>query len=236
MPARRRARIIARFGTSEDSEPGTSRLCEVCADVSLMSGAAIMLMSGEMPAGLCATDGVSALIEELQYTLGEGPCVDAYREDRPVLEPDLADPVIPRWSAFTPPALAAGALAVFGFPLRAGAVRLGALNLYRDRRGVLTGDQHADALVLAEVTALAVLTKQARAPEGEVGVDIELRLVVHEAAGMIAAQLQVTVAEALLRLRAHAFATDRLISDVADDVVANRLRLDDPHRDQSPPA
>ena len=68
---------------------------------------------------------MSKVIEELQYTLGEGPYVDAYRQDTVVAEPDLADPVTRRWPIFTPPALAAGARAVFGFPLRVGTVRLG---------------------------------------------------------------------------------------------------------------
>ena len=93
-----------------------------------------MLMSGEIPRGsVCTTDSVSALIEQLQYDLGEGPCVDACQLDRPVSEPDLADPAVPRWLAFTGPAVAAGARAVFGFPLQVGAVRLGALNRQEGR-------------------------------------------------------------------------------------------------------
>jgi GAF domain-containing protein len=124
-----------------------------------------MLMSGDLPRGsLCTTDEVSQLIEELQYTLGEGPCVDACRQDQVVAEPDLADPVTRRWPAFTLPALRAGVRAAFGFPLRAGTVHLGALNLYRDSPGPLTGDQHTDALMVAEVAARSVLEVQAGAP------------------------------------------------------------------------
>ena len=114
----------------------TVRLCQVCADVTGVTGAGIMLMAGDVARGsVCTTDAVSALMEQLQYDLGEGPCVDAYRQDRPVLEPDLADPVEPRWLAFTGPVLDAGARAVFGFPLQVGAARLGALNLYNNRAG-----------------------------------------------------------------------------------------------------
>ena len=127
-----------------------------------MTGAGIMLMSGDLPRGsVCTTNKVSALIEQLQYALGEGPGVDAYLEDRSMLEPDLAEPVWPRWLAFTGPAVEAGVRAVFGFPLHVGVVRLGALNLYRDRPGLLTDDQHADALVMADVAAQAVLVLQA---------------------------------------------------------------------------
>src|SRR5882724_3043815 len=121
------------------AEPETKRLCEVCAAVTGMSGAGIMLMSDDVPRGsICTTNEVSALIEQLQYDLGEGPCVDAYRTDQPVLEPDLVDPHTRRWPAFSGPAVDAGVRAIFGFPLQVGAVRLGALNLYRERLGVLT--------------------------------------------------------------------------------------------------
>ncbi|HTN80340.1 MAG TPA: GAF and ANTAR domain-containing protein [Acidimicrobiales bacterium] len=230
MPGDRRERIVARL---IGSEPGaeTARLCRVCAEVTGMTGAGIMLMSGDIAHGsLCTTDGVSALIEQLQYDLGEGPCVDAYQLDRPVLEPDLADPAEPRWLAFTGPALAAGARAVFGFPLHVGAARLGALNLYSDRAGSLGGEQHADALVMAEVAAQTVLLLQADAPPGLVAAELEagadFQLVVHQAAGMVSVQLGITVAQALVRLRAYAFGNDRALTDVARDVVARSLRFD----------
>jgi hypothetical protein len=189
-----------------------------------------MLMSGDIPHGsLCTTNEVSHLIEELQYTLGEGPCVDAHQQGRVVGEPDLADPLIYRWPAFSPPALRAGVRAVFGFPLRVGTVRLGALNLYRDRVGPLTDDQHADALVMADVTTRWVLEAQAGSLAGTVAValeaDADFHFVVHNAAGMVSVQEGISVTEALIRLRAFAFSHDRLLADVAEDIVARRLRL-----------
>ena len=170
MAGERRLRILARLVGDGAPDLETRRLCEVCAEVTGMSGAGIMLMSGDVPRGsVCTTNEVSDLIEHLQYALGEGPCVDAYNEDRPVLEPDLAEPAMPRWQAFAGPAIDAGVRAVFGFPLQVGAVRLGALNLYRDRPGPLTDDQHADALVMADVAAQAILVLQANAPPGTAG-------------------------------------------------------------------
>src|SRR2546428_8481049 len=109
----RRIRALWSSGATPEREP--ARLCEVCADVSLMTGAGIMLMTGDVQRGsVCSSNDVSALIEELQYTLGEGPCVDAYHEDRPVLEPDLASQGASRWLAFASPAVAAGAPTVLG--------------------------------------------------------------------------------------------------------------------------
>ena len=200
-------------------------------DVIGVTGAGAMLMSRDVTQGsLCSTNAVSELIEELQYTLGEGPCVDAYHEDRVVLEPDLADPRTPRWFAFTPKAVEAGARAVFGFPLRVGAVRLGALNLYQDRPGPLSDDQHADALVMADVLAAWVLDMQAHAPPGalaeELQSDTDFYAVVHNATGVVSVQLGVSVTEAMIRLRAYAFAHERLLRDVAQDVVARRLRVE----------
>jgi GAF domain len=190
-----------------------------------------MLMSGDIPRGsLCTTNAVSQLIEELQYTLGEGPCVDAYRQDQVVAEPDLAEQAGSRWLAFTPPALEAGVRAVFGYPMRVGSVRLGVLNLYRDRASPLTDDQHADALVLADVAARWVLEAQAGAPLDTVAAELEIgadfHFAVHNAAGMISVQLGISITEALIRLRAFAFSNERLLADVARDVVARTLRLE----------
>ena len=208
----------------------SARLCGACAGIVGVSGAGVMLMSGDIPRGsLCTTDGVSELIEELQYTLGEGPCVDAYQQDKVVAEPDLADPVTRRWPAFTPPALQAGVRAVFGFPLRVGTVHLGALNLYRDLPGPLTGDQHADALVVADVAARWVLEAQAGAPVDVVAEELEVsadfHFAVHNAAGIVSVQEGISVTEALIRLRAFAFSSDRPLADVAHDVISRRLRL-----------
>ena len=228
----RRLRILARLSGRAAPELETKRLCEVCADVAAMDGAGIMLMSGDVPRGsVCTTDTVSALIEQLQYDLGEGPCVDAYHEDRPVLESDLAEPVNVRWPAFTGPVLDAGVRAVFGFPLHVGAVRLGALHLYRDRPGPLTDEQHADALVMADIAAQAVLVLQANAPPGQLATALmasaDFQYVVHQASGMVAVQLDVSVAEALIRLRAYAFGNDRPLAEVTRDVVARLLRFDE---------
>lgn len=239
MAGERRLRILAELDRDTAPHHETRRLCEVSGEVIGVSGAGIMLMSGDTPQGaLCSTNEVSAFIERLQFDLGEGPCVDAYHHDRPVLEPDLASPVTPRWLAFSGPALEAGARAVFGFPLQFGAVRLGALDLYCDRPGPLTDDQHADALVMAHLAAETVLVMQAQAPPGHLAEVLEaggdFQYVVHQASGMVAAQLGISVAKALIRLRAYAFGNDRPLAEVAEDVVARTLRFDDGSGEKDP--
>ena len=232
MTGGRRRRFLAELEAGSAADITAVVLCGVCRNVTGMSGAGIMLMSGDLPLGSIGTTGtVSALIEDLQYTLGEGPCVDAYQLGVPVLEPDLADPVVPRWQAFTGPALDAGVRAVFGFPLEVGGVRLGALNFFAERPGRLSDDQHADALVAADISAEAVLIMQAKESVGVLAAELEqgsnFQYVVHQAAGMVSAQLEVSIAEALVRLRAYAFAHQRLLGQVAADVVGRDLRFDD---------
>jgi hypothetical protein len=93
MPGGRLGRILAELSAGGQGW-SSARLCRVCPGIAGVTGAGVMLMSGEILRGsLCTSDGVSQVIEELQYTLGEGPCVDAYRQDTVVAEPDLADPV-----------------------------------------------------------------------------------------------------------------------------------------------
>jgi GAF domain-containing protein len=226
----RRLDILTRLSVRSGEVPHGIRLCEVAVDVTDVTGAGVTLIGDDgSPTAVCTTDAVSALVEELQYTLGEGPCIDAYRQDRPVLEPNLADPGTVRWIAFTGLALEAGVRGIFGFPIRSGGAAFGALDLYCDQPGPLSDGQHAYALAVADLAAPVLLAKQANAPPGELAADLATgatsRWVVHRAAGMVAVQLGVSVGEAVVRLRGYAFANNRILSDVAEAVVARELRF-----------
>lgn len=209
------------------------QLSAACAGVAGVTGSGIMLMIDDVRRGsLRTTDRVSATVEDLQFELGEGPCVDAHVGQCPVLEPDLAFPVVERWPAFTPRAVDAGVGAVFGFPLSVGDVRLGSLDFYRATPGPLGGEQEADAGRLAELIAIELLGLQANAAIGEIapelrsGADLQDR--VHQATGMVAVQLGVGVAQALGALREHARSHSLHLGEVADEVVGRRLRFGPP--------
>ena len=111
-----------------------------------------------------------------------------------------------------------------------GDVRLGVLDLYRDEPGPLTDEQHADALAMADIGARSVLIAQSDAPAGQLAAELESEssfpYVVHQASGMVAAQLGISVGQAMLRLRAHAFGNDQPLREVADAVIARTLRFD----------
>ena len=168
------------------------------------------------------TDAVSGLLAELELTLGEGPGQDAGACGGPVLASDLGEvDAVRRWPVFSPAARRAGAAAIFAFPLRVGAIRAGVMGLYRDRPGPLSAFQLGDALVFADTATLLLLD----APGGQPA-DLALhRAEIDQATGMVTEQLGVGIAEAFIRLRAHAYAHDRALSDLARDIVARRIRL-----------
>lgn len=224
--------VLAALASDHDAghAPGAG-VCAASAAVLGSTGAGIMFRIGEHHHGsLGSSDPRSALVEELQFTLGEGPCVDAHEHGRPVSEPDLARPARVRWPAFSPIALDAGVRAVFAFPLRLGAVRLGALDLHCDRAGELCIDQVNDALTVADVITRALLDLQAAVPCGGLAPELAgaetLRIEVHQASGMVSAQAGISVTDALIRIRARAYAEGRPIDEVARDVIARRLRID----------
>lgn len=137
------------------------RIAELCVQTLGVDGAGISLLSDTGRRGVvCATDDVSRRIEELQVTLGEGPCIDTVRTGMPVLVVDLHDRddiAAWRWPTFMAAVADAGVRAVFAFPLRIGAIGLGALDMYRNRPGALDDDELASALLGAEAAAVALL-------------------------------------------------------------------------------
>ena len=205
-------------------------LCRGAVTAAGVDGAGVSLItrSGSR-ATVCATDEQAAQIEDWQFTFGEGPCVDAATWRSPVLVDDLTDPteaVAARWPAFLPEAASIGVHAAFAFPLRIGAIALGAMDLYRMRPGGLSARELEAALLAADAIALTLLDLGSAA---EPFVDnrearASYRLEVHAAAGMMSVQLGVPIEEALVHLRAAAWSQGRSINDVAADVVSRRVR------------
>src|SRR5512132_3773531 len=138
----------------------------LCADVLEMTGGAVSVLtsdgSGEV---VWRTDGASGALDDLQFTLGEGPGVDAAASGELVLEPDLAAVPVHRWPVFTPAALELGIRAVFAVPLQIGTIRIGVLLAHRDKPGPLPGRTLTDLLVFAQAVTGALLGSATGAPE-----------------------------------------------------------------------
>jgi diguanylate cyclase (GGDEF)-like protein len=131
-------------------------------DVLPITAAGVTLISSDLdPRYVAASNGAAMGFEELQTELGEGPCLVAYRTGEFVAVPDLRED--DRFPRFTSRAVAAGLSAVFTFPLRDGAARLGALDLYRDTPGMLNANAMDAAETLADVASAYLLNAQARA-------------------------------------------------------------------------
>ena len=229
LDAERFAKVVA--ARTERVDDPASALCLACTDVLGVTGAGLMLVTGGRSwGGVGASDHVAAAVEQVEYTLGEGPCVAAYRGQAPVFDPDLDDDANVEWPQFRQGALAVGVRAAFGFPLLVDRICIGAMNLYRDEPGALTDDQVRDAVVVAGLSSLSLLAWQTEAVPGTVAWQLEQipkhRMEVHQATGRIAVQAGVSVADALVLLRAYSFSHDRTIGDVAADVAAGRVRFD----------
>ena len=225
MASIRVAEILrAAWAESPDGPGVPASLAAACVRSLPVSGVGLALMTDDGPAGIvAATDGAAMELEELQFTLGEGPCVDASQTGRPVLQPDLALTAPLRWPGFAGGALEAGVRAVFAFPLRVGAIRLGVLDLYRDRAGPLSTDELAEALSFADAATLLLLHAQAStASSGAVPV-LDDRAEVHQATGVVSVQAAVGLAEALVLLRARAYADERPLGDLARDVLTGTV-------------
>jgi hypothetical protein len=224
------AQILAAVSSDATAAALPQRLVEACTGALPITGAGIALMTESGPAGTVAvTDEVASLMEDLQFTLGEGPCVDSSTWGRPVLQPDLATTGPARWPVFSAGALEAGIGAVFALPLRVGGIRLGVLDLYRDRPGALTPHELNEALAHADAATAILLHLQARPPANGTGSlqipAVEDHAAVHQATGIVSVQADVKLSEALGLLRARAFAADRHVVALSRDVVAGLVHF-----------
>jgi hypothetical protein len=207
-----------------------SALCAVAAEFMSLDGAGIALISdGDDLTSLCTSNHAAGALMDLEITLGEGPAVDASRGDANE-DTNLLEATVSNWETYRPEAAALGARAVFGFPVRLGAIRFGALSLFRNSPGPLNEEQDSDAYLMASVIGRAILATEAGGPQenlvGELNGASLLDFRVHQAAGMLAVQGSMSVKDALVYLRAHAFAIGCPLSELADRVVSGSARLD----------
>jgi len=208
-----------------------NRLVNVCAERLPAAGAAIVWMSDSAePLIIAATDGVGRSLEDIQFTLGEGPHVSCSSLRRAVLNSDLETQTVRSWSGFTREALSLGVKAAFAFPLNVGSINLGVLDIYRVEAGYLSNDQLSMALAFAEAATTVLLRSGDSTEPGSLPPGFEapflLHAEVHQATGMIAVQCETDLRTALVMLRARAFSDDRPVIDVARDVVSRLKRFE----------
>lgn len=234
MPERRRYRdalLALEEATGRDAD-----LCSPFVDALGMTGAAVSTLGPPLGSEtICASDADAARLDEIQLDLGEGPCWEALASGQPVLEPDVRGSANTSWPLARQAMHETGLGAVFAFPLVVAGVDVGAVDLYSDTPRDLSTQQIDDATSLSRVLARQVLRRallsltapgeeDAGAWDGQYS-----RRELHQATGMVIAQMGLSAADALLVLRGHAFATNRPVRDVANDIVERRLDFTTAH-------
>lgn len=194
-----------------------------------LDGLAASLLVGE-PELIWFSEEVGARLEDLQFTLGEGPSLEAARAGAICLVADVSSAPAARWAGFLPAVAQLGVRAVFAFPLRLGSLKVGALTGHRRRPGMMSGESIEHALTLCDALTDFLLRMRLPPPSREdaartPGLVHLHRAEVHQATGMVAVQLGLSLPAALSRLRAEAFATNRCITEVATAVLRGDLRL-----------
>ncbi|MEV8371089.1 GAF and ANTAR domain-containing protein [Kribbella sp. NPDC056861] len=210
-----------------DGDTVWRRLCASVTKSIPVSGAGVALVTPIGHGGtLASTDGPAEIMENLQQTLGEGPCLTAFHDRRPVLEHDLSR-AAGRWPGFAPAAADSGIAAVFAFPLQIGAVRLGVLDLYRDTPGPLDSLQLAEALDYAIAATTMLLDLQRENSVGglhaQLSDAVDSHREIHQATGIVSVQASVSMDEALLLMRTRAYAEELPLLELAQEVVAGRM-------------
>lgn len=220
----RLARLVA---ASDPGQQFAVRLCQASQALVGGRGSSISINSDDTGnrMTLAATDSVAAELENLQDVLGEGPCREAYQRDEPVVTA-LQGAAGRRWPEFVRAALeAVGAITVHCFPMRPAGHPFGVYCLYTE-----DGLHEPPDVVqfLADAVGAAVLHSTSAADlhstsAADLGGPWAARSVVHQATGMVLVQLRVSAEDALAILRAHAFAHNTTVHEIAEQVVDRRL-------------
>lgn len=216
------------------THPGDD-LCAPFVGVTGVAGAALSTLGRPLGSQtVCASNAVAARIDEIQIDLGEGPCWEALSTRHPVLESDIQRGGGSNWPAAREAFRSLRIGALFAFPMHVGDLSVGSVDLFSHTARPLAPALVEDVSVLASIAAHQVLRRVLQdldsADEG-MSEGPYSRREMHQASGMIAAQLRIGVDDALVVLRAHAFSSGRTVRAVAVDVIDRRITFDNPPRD-----
>ncbi len=199
-------------------------LVDRCVTMLPVTAAGLLLANhrGELQVA-AASSAPALLLESFQVRSGHGPCLDSHRLRAPVSAPDLPGADGDRWPEFAGEASRSGFAAVHAFPMRLRAERLGALNLFGHRRGVLVGDTAATAQAFADIATIGLLQERAirhgQVVAGQLQTALQSRIMIEQAKGLIAGRYGLDIDAAFTLLRNAARRRSQRLSDLAGAVV-----------------
>ena len=231
-----RAGLAAALSGSGRGGAAADRLCTACVELLDFDGAALSLIhDGSISRSLGSSGSLSRELDELQFTLGEGPCLETATSQAPVFVPDLEVAADTSWPRFAEAALQRGVRSIFALPVAVG-TPVGALDLYRNRPGELEAAALAGGLIAAELACLPVLDIMGidfdaavddRSTSAWADLAMLTRTEVFQASGMVMQQLGVSASEAVIRIRAYAYAHGMTASEVGFAIIDGAVHLGD---------
>ena len=203
-------------------------LSDRCVEALDVAAAGVMISApaGHLQVVASSSDAMRTL-ELFQLQSDQGPCLDAYRSGKPVINQDLRAN-LGRWPRFTPHAIAAGFRSTHSLPMRLHGQTIGALNLFRVDNGTLDPDDVAAAQAFADVATVAIIQNRATADtqalNNQLNHALTSRVIIEQAKGKISEAAHLDMDQAFQRLRHHARNHNLRLTDLAHDIAAGTLR------------
>ena len=219
--------ITATLAELEQAAGRPERFSRAFLEVLPVTGASVSTIGDVLGSEtISATDDLAGRLDELQFDLTEGPCWDAIRTDSVISEPDFTGKGAQRWPTFGRAVPSGEVASMFAFPLSVGELRFGAVDLYCRSTTTLDRRQSALATAMTEVIGRHVLREALGPADGGAAASKYSRRIVHQATGIVLAQLDLPPNDALLVIQARAFSTGQSMMDVAQQIVDGGLRFD----------
>ncbi len=218
-------RLARAIATESVESPLSLRMCQACVGILGMDGGSLTLAyADEQRVTLCATNEWSAQLEDLQEVIGEGPSYDAYQE-RTIQVLQVDGDADRRWPLLSDAIKnGLGRCGVYAIPIKPGPQTMGVATFYQHEPTSMAVDD-TEAQVLIDAVGVA-LVKDPDILDDDSHAKAESwssRARVHQATGMVMAQLGISSEDSLALLRAHAYAHQRSLGATSADIIARRL-------------
>ena len=209
------------------------QLAERCVELLGVTDAGIVLVGPDGLRVLASSSDRMRLLELLEVQRNDGPCLEAWATGS-LVRADRLTEAVERWPRFTPAALDAGYQSAYAHPMRLRATSIGALNLFADVEDGLDENGQALGQALADMATIGMVHER-MLREQEILSDqlqhaLTSRVTIEQAKGVIAEQGGLEMADAFQAMRVYARNTNRLLTDVARDVVGPQADSQHPYR------